>query len=272
MLVDCHTHVACPDRQRFPRTRTGVGSDWSHHGGSVEELLAGMDATGVERAVVVQAIGVYAHDCACAADAVAAHPGRLALVGSVDMDDPDPAAALAALAAGAPLAGVRLFGVGDADPSWLTDGRGHAVLEAAAELGTTVVPTIFSDRLGDLGALLERHPSVPVALDHCAFPDRDPDGAETALVALAELPSLWLKVTSYVLEGAERDEGDPAPMLERLVAAFDADRLCWGSDHPQDRRHDYAGKLDLVRRAARGLDEAQRDALLGRSALGLWWP
>lgn len=271
MLVDCHTHVACPDATRFPRTATGVGSDWSHHGGAVEELLADMDAAGVGRAVVVQAIGVYGHDCRCATHAVEAHAGRLALVGSVDMAGPDPAGALAAMAAASPLAGVRLFGVGDADPSWVADGRGDDVLDAAAALGTTVVPTVFSDRLADLGALLERHPAVPVALDHCAFPDRDPDHGEAALLALAELPSLWLKVTSYVLEGAERDEGDPAPMLERLVAAFDAERLCWGSDHPQDRRHDYAGKLDLARRAARGLDAAQRDAFLGRTSLELWW-
>jgi predicted TIM-barrel fold metal-dependent hydrolase len=111
---------------------------------------------------------------------------------------------------------------------------------------------------------------VPIALDHCAFPDLGDDG-ESAVLALADLPEVHLKVTSYVLEAAERDEGDPAGVVERLAAAFGAHRLCWGSDHPQDQRLPYAGKVELAHRATRTLGPADRDAVLTGTALRLWF-
>ncbi len=98
-VIDAHTHVACPDRRRFPlRPSVGVGSEW-YHGDAVsgEDLLVEMDDAGVGRAVVVQGVGAYGHDCSCAASTVALHPDRFALVASVDMDGVDPARDLVAL-------------------------------------------------------------------------------------------------------------------------------------------------------------------------------
>ncbi len=272
MIVDSHTHVACGDDPRFPTHPTGVASDWWRAGGSVDTLLAEMAAADVERAVVVQAVGAYGHDCRCAAAAVADHPSRLALVASLDLgpDVDEPGAALLELAASTPIAGVRAFGVGADEPDWLTDGRGLDLWEAAASIGLVVIPTLFSRHLPALRALVEKCPNVVVALDHCAFPDMGDGGRE--LMRLADLPEVHLKVSSYVLEAADRDEGDPAPWLERLLEAFDAERLCWGSDHPQDQRRPYGDKLTLARHAARNLDAGARDALLGGTALRLWWP
>ena len=276
MFVDAHTHVACGDDPRFPTSPTGVASDWWRHGGTVDELVATLDAHDVDRAVVVQAIGAYGHDCRCATAAVAEHPARLSLVAAVDMSADDPGAALAQVAAdadtaGVALAGVRLFGVGHDEPEWLSDGRAAAAWAAAAELGTVLVPTLFARHLPALSAVIEECPEVPVALDHCAFPDMG-DGGEPAVVRLAELPEVHLKVTSYVLEMAERDEDDPAPVVERLVSAFGAGRLCWGSDHPQDQRRPYAGKVELAHRALRTLDPADRDAVLSGTATRLFTP
>jgi L-fuconolactonase len=218
-----------------------------------------LDTAGVDRAVVVQAIDAYGHDCRCAAAAVGAHPARLALVASVDMDGDDPAADLAALVAQAPAAvgSVQLLGVGSVEPVWLVDGRALAVWDLAAELGLTLVACVFTRNLPDLAAVVEYRPEVPIALDHCAFPD---------------LPEVHLEVTSYVLEMAERDEGDPAPIVERLATAFGANRLAWGSDHPQDRRLTYAGKVELAHHATRTLGPAERDAVLAGTALHLWFP
>jgi len=273
VLIDAHTHVACGDDARFPTSPTGVASDWWRHGGTVDELVAELDAADVARAVVVQAIGAYAHDCRCAAAAAAEHPARLALVASVDMESDDPAAAMAELMGSLPVApaGVRLFGVGNVEPEWLVDGRAAAVWDLAAELGTTLVPCLFTGHLDDLAAVVEARPEVPVAIDHCAFPDMG-DGGEAAVLRLAELPEVHLKVTSYVLEMADRDEGDPAPLVERLATAFGANRLAWGSDHPQDQRLSYAGKVELAHQAVRTLDPADQDAVLFGTADRLWFP
>jgi L-fuconolactonase len=273
VLVDSHTHVACGDDPRFPTSPTGVASDWWRHGGTVDELTDQLDAAAVDRAVVVQAVGAYAHDCRCAAAAVEEHPARLALVASIDMDGDDPSSSLASLLVDQPvgLAGVRLFGVGTVEPAWLLDGRAADVWDFAADLGLTLVPCVFSRHLPALATVVESRPEVPVALDHCAFPDMG-EGGEPEVLRLADLPEVHLKVTSYVLEMADRDEGDPAPLVERLASAFGANRLTWGSDHPQDQRSTYAGKVELAHHATRTLGPAERDAVLADTALRLFFP
>lgn len=274
-VIDTHTHVSCGAESPYPFAPTGVASDWWRSGGTIDELLAEADANAVDRIVVVQAVGAYGHDCSCAGASVAQHQTRAALVVSVDMTAPDPATALTQLLdappSGARICGVRLFGVGGVDTSWLTDGRGAEVWSVAATRGITVVPTVFADRFDDLARLADAHPGTSVAIDHCGFIDMVEGGGLAYLLQLAQVRSVALKVTSYVLEAAERDEGDPAPMLERLVDAFSANRLCWGSDHPQDQRHDYAGKLALAKHAARNLDDAQRHSLFASTAERLFF-
>lgn len=272
-IVDTHTHVACGDDPRFPTAPTGNASEWWRTGGSVDELLDDLDANGVTRAVVVQAVGAYGFDCSCAAAAVAAHPTRTALVVAVDMAV-DPAADLDALLTAPPsgvrLAGVRAFGVGTIDASWLTDGRGDALFSLAAAHRRVVVPCILGDRFDALRALVERT-GATVAVDHCGFADMCEGDPQRNLASLVDLPGVHLKVTSYVLEAAVAADGDAAPTLERLVAMFGVDRLCWGSDHPQDLRHDYGGKLALARAAARNLDGASLDALFGGTGARLFF-
>jgi L-fuconolactonase len=272
VIVDSHVHVASADTERYPTSPTGVGSDWWQGGAAgVEALLDAMNRARVDRAVVVQAVGAYGHDCRYAVDAVATAPERLALVGSVDLDQPDATDALRALAtAGA--TGVRLFGVRD-EPAWLTDGRATIVWQAAAELGLTVVPTLFDHHLPVLRPLLEAHPQVPVALDHCGFPDLaggPPYAAAASLWALADLPSLHLKVSTHVLHQLEPG-GDPADFVDALAAAFGAHRLCWGSDHPQTRDLDYVAMVALGAHAGRRLDDAGRVAFLAGTADRLWF-
>lgn len=276
-IVDTHTHVACADTTRFPLrpTTTGVASEWWRDGGTIEQLFAEMDANGVADVVVVQAIGAYGYDCACAADSVARNAHRAALVVALDMGASDPAADLLSLLDAPPsnarVAGVRLFGVGAGDPSWLTNGRGAAVWSLAAERGLVVVPCVLADRFADVRALVEGAPGAAVAVDHCGFPDMCADDVDANTGLLVDLPLVHLKVSSYVLEAAEAADGDAAPTVERLVGTFGADRLCWGSDHPQDLRHDYAGKVALAHRATRGLDDTARDALLGATGRRLFF-
>ncbi|MYW01897.1 amidohydrolase family protein [Streptomyces sp. SID3343] len=275
--VDAHVHVASADRARYPLAPSGVGSPWfrADDVGTLD-LLAALDSGGVERAVVVQAVGAYGYDCAYAIDSVRAHPDRLALVGSVDMDAADPARALSVLAheAGELLRGVRVFGVHGHDPRWLDDGRADDVWALAGDLGLNVVPVLFPAALGRLGAVVARHPDVPVALDHCGFVDLS-DGAPFAaagpLLDLAALPAVRVKVSSHVLELAAA-AGDPADLVDRLAATFGAHRAAWGSDHPQTTGHTYPEMVALGRHSARRLAPADRESFLGGTALALWWP
>ncbi len=266
-MIDAHVHVVCRDDEHFPLGPTGAGSDWWRTTGDAQSVLAALDASAVDHAVVVQAVGVYGYDCRCAWATVAGSDGRFVFVGAVDMDGDDPAAALGELAATTTLAGVRTFGVGAAGTAWLEDGRGDALWEAASELGTVVVPTIFTDRLPQLRALIDRHPAVTVALDHCGFPDMAPPERRDDLLALAELPALHLKVTSHNLHQAD----DPAAFLDRVVEVFGAHRLAWGSDHPQHQSLTYPQMVALARQACRHLSPDEQDAFLGGTSRRLWF-
>jgi L-fuconolactonase len=263
VIIDTHTHVACADRDRFPIDATGVASDWWREGGTIDDLLAVQDATGVDHVVVVQAVGAYGYDNSCAIASVAAHRERASFVCAVDMNGTDPARALVELLDDprtvVPVRGVRLFGVGNISAQWLDDGRVDAVFAVAATRGLTIVPTILADRFDTLAPLAIAHPDVPIAIDHCGFLDMVDGDGEAMVMELVSIPSVNLKVTSYVLEAAITADGDAAPLVERLGIAFGADRLCWGSDHPQDLRHDYADKVALARSAIRSFDARATD-------------
>ena len=277
-IVDTHTHVADGQDSNFPLVSSHLTHDWWNSGGTCEELVAQLDANNVDRFVIVQAIAAYGFDCSYAAASAATHPDRAAFVAAIDMNAPDPVVDLAALAtlcaappSGARLAGIRLFGVDGTRPIWLTDGRAASVWEYAADHNLVVVPTVFASEFDHLGALATEHPTVAVAVDHCGFIDMVEGDGEAMLFALADIPSINLKVTSYVLEAAERNDGDPAAFTERLAGAFGADRLCWGSDHPQDQRHDYAGKLGLARTATRTFDDASTTAFFNDTGTRLFF-
>lgn len=275
-IVDTHTHVAAGQNPNYPTVSSDLTREWWNAGGTYEELEAQLDANDVDRFVIVQAIAAYGYDCSYAAACAATSADRSAFVAAIDMYGPDPVADLAALCdappSGARVAGIRLFGVGGTTPTWLTDGRAAAVWEYAGNRELVIVPTVFASEFKHLGALATQHPNVAVAIDHCGFIDMVEGDGEALLFALAEFPSLHLKVTSYVLEAADRDAGDPAPLVERLASEFGADRLCWGSDHPQDQRHDYAGKLQLARTATRAFDDASRNAFFTNTGARLFFP
>ncbi len=264
MIVDTHTHVNCTDTARYPRSPRGVGSDWwksADHGSGT--LLAAIDAAGVSRAVVVQAVGPYGYDCTCAIDEAARSPDRLALVVAVDPSVPSPGQVVRDLAARAPLAGVRLFGLGD-ELGWLEDGRGAEVWAAAGSLGLTVGPVVMPPSVGAVARLAAAHPGVAVAMDHCAFPDL-PLTDDAPLFSLVALPDVHLKVSSHLLEAAP----DAGAVVGRLADAFGADRLCWGSDYPQTST-DYGALVRLGVDAAAALSSPAREAFLSGTALRLF--
>ena len=64
---------------------------------------------------------------------------------------------------------------------------------------------------------------------------------------------------------------DPAGVVDDLVARVGPGRLCWGSDHPQDRARTYPAKLELAERATRHLDDDGRDAFFAGPARRLFF-
>lgn len=272
-VTDAHVHVVSSDTERFPLQPGGFGRNWwTGRPVDAEHVAADLDSAGVARAVIVQAVGPYGNDNRYAQEVVAQHPDRFALVAAIDSDGPDPAAEVAALVAGGGVAGVRVAAFGG-DAPWLTDGRGAAIWAAAADCGTNLVVACLAPHLDGVAALVRAQPDVTVALDHCAFPDLAggaPYRNAAPLFQLAELPSVHVKVSTIVLRDSEA-AGGAGVFATAIVDAFGADRVCWGSDHPQTYEVPYPDMVARALDATAQLDVDARAAVLHRTADRLWF-
>ncbi len=283
MIVDSHTHVVSPDERRYPLVPygldQGVGTERKQAAWfrdvpvSAEGLVALMDEAGVGAALLVQGVGAYSYDNAYAVDAARLFPERLASVVCVDPLAPDARATLRTLVEERSARGVRLFTVTSPESSWLDQDAGFALWEEARRLRIPVVVTILSRQIPKLANALRHFADVPVALDHCDFPDLrggPPYERASTLAELAAFPNLHLKVTTHVLRLAEKDPAGPAAFVEHLAATFGAARLAWGSDFSQTHDRAYADMVRLARTACAGLGETDRARFLGGTALALW--
>ena len=271
-LVDTHVHVVAADHAAYPLTPMPLSGAWYREVPcSAEDLLAQMDAAGVDRAILVQPLGAYSYDNGYAADSAARHPDRLVGVCCVDPRGRDPVGELTRWVGERGMRGVRLFAIARDGVSWLDDPRTFPLWERAAELRVPVVVTILAHQIPQLDAVLRRYPEIPVALDHCGFPElaREPWPEAAPLFELAARPNLHLKVSTFVLDTAARG-GDPRRFVALLAQRFGAERLMWGSDFAQTHDRPYATLAALGREAFSALPADARAWCLGGTAARLF--
>lgn len=118
------------------------------------------------------------------------------------------------------------------DPAWQ---RGFAAL---ARHGLAFELQTAWWHLDEAGALFERHPEVPVVLNHAGLPaDRSPEalqGWRRATSGLARLPHVTAKISGLGLPGVRWTAGVQRPVVEHLVEAFGAERVMFASNFPVD--------------------------------------
>lgn len=251
MIVDTHCHVS---------------EIWYE---PVETLLCQMDRNGVDRAWLVQPLGVY--DNAYQQRCRARHPDRFVSIVGIDWMAPDAIAELERLAdEGAQ--GVRLR------PAARSTGDDPLAIWRAADRLRLVVSCIgtaaqFADP--DFAPVAAQFPNLPIVLEHLgglARPDvGDVAAATVPITGLAGHTNLFLKVPGLgqllpraVLDGRQQDLPTP---VAAMLDAFGPERLAWGSDFPVvSTREGYANALEWTRAA---LPPAARAATLGDTASGL---
>ena len=267
MLVDSHTHVVSADRDAFPLSPAALPGSWYLEAPcSAEDLLREMDATGIDRAVLVQPMGAYSFDNRYAAAGAAAHPGRFVTACCVDPYGESPAETLGRWLDHPNVGGVRFFAL-SRERSWLSDPDTFVLWEQAAASGAHIVLTVFENQTDEVASLLERFPDAAVSLDHCGFCDV---ARPEPLLTLARFENLHLKVTTNVIDSATAGEGTARRFVKRLVDAFGAERLMWGSDYSQTHDRPYAELVETGIEAFSGLRSAEQEAVLGGTALRLW--
>jgi L-fuconolactonase len=275
-IVDIHPHVIATDTTRYPLDPLGgTQSTWSRERPTTYAMLvAAMDQTGVDKAAIVQASTAYGHDNTYVAEAVAAHPKRFTGVFSVDVLAPDaPAKMQHWMQRG--LTGLRLFTTGSTMPgqaTWFADPRTHPAWEHAGEAALPVCMQMTPQGFPQLRELMRQFPKVRIILDHLARPqlvDGPPYTADRDLFAFADNPNVFLKVTPLNYMPADWGKATPESFFGKLVGAFGAQRIAWGSNFPATAGT-LADNLALARKALASLSATDQAWIFGKTAQVLY--
>jgi L-fuconolactonase len=274
--IDIHPHIISDDEGRYPPAPLfGKRSDWSKERPStVEALIAAMDAAGVAKAAVVHSSTTYGFDNSYVVDGCRRYPDRLVAVGSVDMPADDVDSVIRGWA-GRGLAGLRIFTGGstkDFDPSELEDPRSFRAWEVLADLGLSMCIQTGPIGLPQVAMLAKKFPRVNIILDHLGRPDvldGPPYAKAQSLFSLADVPNIYLKLTPRIFGDVKKEKASAGTFFPRVVEAFGAQRLAWGSNFPTS-----PGTLaDILATAQAGLAslaEEDRSWVFGRTAKHLY--
>ena len=201
-----------------------------------DQMVAAMDAVGVEGAVLVSIFTMYGYDASYALEVYTKHPGRFALVKPIDPSDPAVAETVADWAATKGTVGIRVMlnRLASEDPA---DPGVNRVLAAAAAHGQPV-NLLCSGRLDQAPVLAARHPNTRLVIDHLGLqqpfeppPPAAPWADLPKVLALARYDNVAIKITGACTLSHEpfpyNDIWDP---LCRIFDAFGLDRCMWGTD------------------------------------------
>ena len=275
-IVDIHPHVISPDTSAIRSTLWAERNRPGRATGRLpfEKLVAAMDQAGVAKAAIVQASTAYGHDNSYVADAIAAHPERFTGVFSVDVLAPDAVEKMRPWI-GKGFNGMRLFTTGSTMPgqaTWFDDPRSFPAWEHAAEAGIPVCMQMTPQGFPQLRGLLERFPKVSIILDHLARPqlvDGPPYAADAEFLALARYHNVFLKLTPLNVSPANWGKATPQTFFRKLIAAYGADRIAWGSNFPATD-DTLSGILGKAQAALAFASADERDWIFGKTAQRLY--
>ena len=201
-----------------------------------DQMVAAMDAVGVDGAVLVSPFSMYRYDASHALEVFAAHPNRFRLVKPVDPTDPAVLDTIADWASTNGTVGIRVFlrdnvSTDPADPAI------NRVLATAAQ-HSLPVNLACTGRLDQAGQLAARNPNTRLVIDHLGLPQphEPPPPAEPfadlpKLLALAAHDNVAVKISGTCTLSHDpfpyKDLWDP---LGRVFEVFGFDRCMWGTD------------------------------------------
>lgn len=281
MTIDCHAHIFSGDTSRYPVAPLGgtLREGELDDPVTAERLIEMLDANGVERAVVVQRAYIYGYDNSYVVAAAARYPDRLRAVCAIDPQADDAPATIRHWVGERGAIGIRFTEpFRGADTSWLDSPQALAAWQAATELDIPVRLHFFRwNREAGLPVvrdLLERFPRTRIVIDHLSnLPAEQgpPDyGLDALLAALIPYANLSLLLSTINLGRLATDGNASAPVVERLVDAFGADRIMWGSDIGQSRGT-YEEMRALADAAVATLPESDRRLVLDGTGHAIYW-
>jgi predicted TIM-barrel fold metal-dependent hydrolase len=201
-----------------------------------EEMVAAMDAVGVDGAIIVSTFNLYRYDPSYALEVYAKYPDRFRVVKPIDATDPGVEDVVKDWAKTKGAVGVRLM----LRDEQLSDPRDPRLNHAFASAGRAGLPVNFLcwGRLDDGTELVRRNPDTVIIIDHLGLlqPNEppvlaNPWGDLPKLLALAQYPNARVKISGACTLSREafpyNDIWEP---VLKIIDAFGIDRCMWGTD------------------------------------------
>ncbi len=266
-IVDAQVH--CYERNH-------PGRPWAGHlHGPPEvtgdDMVAAMDAVGVDGALLVSPYAMYRYDASYALEVHKAHPRRFGLIKPVDPTDPKVAERIADWKHTPGTVAIRIMlarGVSEdpADP-----GINRVLAEAARH--SFPVNLLCWGRLEQVNELAARNPNTMLVLDHLGLqqpfeppPPREPWAELAKLLALAVHDNIVVKISGACTLSHERfPYSDIWGPLWRIFDAFGLSRCMWGTDWTRAvALLTYKEGVDAFRLTDR-LSDSERATLMGEN-------
>lgn len=235
-----------------------------------DELAPLLAAHGIDGTVLVQSLPSVA-DTLYLLELARRHAFIRAVVGWADLAAPDAVQQIAALARHPQLKGLRPMLQDLPDDDWIDQPALAPAVEAMLRHDLSMDALVLPRHLPALLRFAERHPALPIVIDHAAKPaiaSGEAAAWRADLARLAALPQVYCKLSGLVTEAAPDWRGaDLQPYVDHVLALFGSHRVIWGSDWPVlNLAADYGRWLATSEQLLAGLDQQARQRIYGRNA------
>ena len=258
LIVDSQVHL----------WNVGTPNPWHRQvpGYTREELIAEMDAGGVDRAVIVPPM--WAGDVNdMALDAARAYPDRLCVLGRLPLQDPASRNVFDSWLDQPGMLGMRFtFGTPE-QQGWLYDGSLDWLWPSAERAGFPVM-LMVSGHVPTVAGVAEKHPDLKLTVDHLGLGREVDDAAFADLPALLELakyPNVTVKACTLPAYSSEAyPYANIHQYLRQVYDAYGARRVFWGSDLTR-LPGSYRECVTMFTEELDFLSDADREATMGRA-------
>ena len=232
MIVDAQVHLWPAETPARPWPSDGAKRAHLKEPMSYTDMLKTMDRAGVDCAVIVPPSWEGDRND-YALEAAKLHPDRFAVMGRIGLDDPAGPELVKRWFDEPGMLGARI-NFSDEKTIWLEDKTADWFWPAAEAANIPVM--MHAPGLQDkFAAIAQAHPKLRIIVDHMNISTRLAKDkiapAIEATAALAVYPNISVKLSSVPAYATSPfPYADMDPHLEKLVAAFGAERCYWGSD------------------------------------------
>ncbi|MBK6657253.1 MAG: amidohydrolase family protein [Proteobacteria bacterium] len=267
LVIDAQVHAY----QRNHAARPWVGHLHGPDEVTGDDMVAAMDAVGVDGALLISPWSLYRFDASYALEVHARHGDRFGLIKPFDPASPAIEEEIAQWARTPGAVGARIVlwhdhVIDEKDPGL------SRILKAGARHALPI-NILAWERLDLFATLARAHPDTQLVLDHCGLrqaftppPPAAPFAALDEVLALARLDNVVIKITgACTLSHQPYPYADIHAPLKRLFDAYGFERCLWGTDWTRATAFvTYAQGVDMFRDAL-GLSSSERAALMGGS-------